>query len=155
MTNRKKPVRHTVSGYKRNNKPVRSYARGNGTSSKTSPKVIKSFIKSEEDRWEQISDGPDYKWVSKENPHITVSANLEEMEPDTDDEDEDYGEDYYKNYLVFPSYDDRGIPDSPETFSEGSSGSLSEARKDAIDLAKKIMKLPIEKIEGFNWDRVF
>jgi hypothetical protein len=154
MTDRKKPVRHNVSSYKRKNKTVKSYSRGNGVAS-TRPKgkVIKSFIKSEADRWEQIADGPDYQWESKENPDITVNANLEEMEPDSDDVG-DYGDDYYKNYLVFPSYKHRGIPSSPEVFSEGSSGSLSEAKKDAIDLAKKIMKLPIEKIERFNWNMV-
>lgn len=153
MTNRKKPVRHTVSGYKRNNKPVRSYARGNGTaSSKPSPKVIKSFTKSEEDRWILEDSGRDYHWRSKENPEITVSVNLEEMENE-DYEDED-GEETSKVYLVFPSRNDRGIPDSPDQYSEGSSGDIDIAKKEAIAMAKRIMKLPIEKIERFNWNMV-
>ena len=156
LTDRKKPIRHNVTSYKRKGRPVRSYSRGNGlASSKPSPKVIKSFLKSEEDRWKEIAYGnPDYQWESKENPAITVSANLEEMEPDSEEEGEEYGPDYFKNYLVFPSYNHRGIPSSPEVFSEGSSGSLKEAEKDALELAHKIMKLPIGKIESFDWDMV-
>lgn len=158
MTDRKKPIRHIVSSYKRKNKTVRSYTRGNGlASSKPKGKIIKSFVKSEEDRWEQIADGPDYQWRSKENPDITVNANKEEQ--DSEELEEEYGDDYDREelgymYLVFPSYNNRGIPNSPEMFSEGTSGSFAEAKKDAIDLAKKIMKLPIEKIESFNWNMV-
>jgi hypothetical protein len=154
MTDRKKPVRHIVSSYKRKNRTVRSYARGNGlASSKPKGKIIKSFIKSEENRWEQIADGPDYQWRSKENPDITVNVNLEEMENDLDYEDED-SPDTYKVYLVFPSHDGRGIPDTPDQYSEGSSGSIESAKKEAIEMAHRIMKHPIEKIERFNWNMV-
>jgi len=158
MTDRKKPVRHIVSSYKRKNKTVRSYARGSGTaSSKPKGKIIKSFVKSEEDRWEQIADGPYYHWRSKENPSITVSVNKEEK--DTDELEEEYGEDYDMAevgymYFVFPSYNNKGIPSSPEIYDEGSSGSFAEAKKDALKLAHKILKLPIEKIESFNWNMV-
>jgi hypothetical protein len=155
LTIRKKPVRHIVSGYKRNNKPVRSYSRGNGTASSTPRgKVIKSFIKSEADRWENTRDNVfGAIWRSKENPDIEVNVNREEKPEDEIEEDTDFEEQGYM-YLVYPSYKDRGIPNSPEVFSDGTSGSISEARKDAIALAKKIMKLPIEKIESFSWNMV-
>jgi len=158
MTDRKKPVRHIVSSYKRKNKTVRSYDRGSGTaSSKPKGKIIKSFVKSDADRWEEIPSSFDYQWRSKENPHITVNVNKEER--DADELEEEYGDDYDNEelgymYLVFPSYDNRGIPSSPEIYDEGSSGSFAEAKKDALKLAHKILKLPIEKIESFNWNMV-
>jgi hypothetical protein len=149
LTDRKKPIRHLVKGYVRNHKPVRSYSRGNGLKE---PKQTPSFMSKpkKKDRWEQISSGPDYQWKSNENPKIMVNVNLEQLEEQ--DENDEWVE--VDTYLVYPAYDHRGIPNSPETFSEGSSGSFSEAKKDAIKLAEKIMKLPIEKIERFDWDMV-
>lgn len=158
MTDRKKPVRHNVSSYRRKNRIVKSYSRGSGVASaKPKGKVIKSFIKSEADRWEKTRDNAfGVVWRSKENPDIEVNINREEKPEDEIEEygdDMDFAEQGYM-YLVYPSNKDRGIPNSPESFSDGTSGSFAEARKDAIELAKKILKLPIYRIEHFDWDMV-
>ena len=156
---RKKPVRHIVHTYKkRDGTVVRQYVKGSGFKSAETLKS-RSYLepKFQSKRWEQIADGPDYQWRSTENPHITVNANKEER--DEDELEEEHGEDYDYGesgfmYLVFPSYDNRGIPSSPDIYDEGSSGSFANAKKDAIEVARKIMKLPIEKIETFNWNMV-
>lgn len=148
---RKTPVTHRVHSYVRDGQVVRSYTRGKGwlSSEKThTRRSIDSYLEPSKKRWEQIADGPDYRWESKQNPKITVNVNKEEME-------DEYSESGKSDvYLVFPSYNHRGIPNTPELFSEGTSGSFEEARKDAIDLARKIMKLPVEKVESFNWNMV-
>jgi hypothetical protein len=154
---RKKPIRHYVRPYNRQDGThVSQHWRGVGSKTKKlkSPKVP-DYLESK--RWEQIADGSDYQWRSTENPSITVNVNKEEQ--DEEELEEEYGEDYNREelgymYLVFPSYDHKGIPNSPEVFSEGTSGSFANAKRDAIDLAEKIMKLPIEKIERFDWEMV-
>jgi hypothetical protein len=147
LTDRKKPVKHEVKSHTKNNKTVRSYSRGSGQSkSKSTPQIMGS--KKPKNRWTQLDS---LHWRSNENKDITVEVNLELL----DEEDDEGGETIEREtYLVFPSHNGSGIPNSPEIFNEGSSGSISEAKKDAVELAKKIMKLPIEKIERFDWDMV-
>jgi len=98
-------------------------------------------------RWTKLDS---LHWRSNENKDITVEVNLETL----DEEDDEGDEVETLTYLVFPARDGSGIPNSPETFSESSSGSLSGAMKEAVALANKIMKLPIEKIERFDWNMV-
>lgn len=146
MTDRKKPIKHEVKSHTKNNKTVRSYSRGSGQSKpKSTPQIMGS--KKPKNRWSKIDS---LHWRSNENKDITVEVNLEFL----DDEDDDGESIERETYLVFPAHNGSGIPNSPETFGEGSSGSISEAKKDAIKLAEKIMKLPIEKIERFDWDMV-
>ncbi len=153
---RKTPVTHRVHSYVRDGKVVRSYTRGKGwlSSEKThTRRPINAYLEPSKKRWVQIADGPDYQWRSTENPEITVNVNLEEMENDLIDYEED-DEATYKVYLVFPSRNGRGIPNSPDQYSEGSSGNMKAAKGEAIEMAKRIMKLPIEKIERFDWEMV-
>jgi len=146
LTDRKKPVKHSVKSHTKNNKTVRSYNRGSGQSkSKSTPQIMGSS--KPKNRWTRIDS---QHWRSNENKDITVDVNLETL----DEQDDDGEEVEVLTYLVFPAVDGRGIPNSPETFSESSEGSLSNALKEAIALANKIMKLPIEKIERFDWDMV-
>jgi hypothetical protein len=146
LTDRKKPVKHEVKSHTKNNKTVRSYSRGSGQSkSKSTPQIMGS--KKPKNRWTQLDS---LHWRSNENKDITIDINLEDLY-----EEDENGEDVETpTYLVFPASNGSGIPNSPETFSESTSGSLSEAKKDAIKLAEKMMKLPIEKLERFDWDMI-
>lgn len=95
-----------------------------------------------EDRWIKEAD----YWQSTEDEDITVHVALET--------DEDEPTEYDQMYLVYPAYQNRGIPFSPAIYSEISYGSLEEAYKYAEEEAKRIMKLPIEKIRKFEWSMI-
>ena len=141
MTDRKKPVKHEVKSHTKNNKTVRSYNRGSGQS-KSTLQIMGS--KKPKNRWTKLDSR---HWRSNENKDITVEISRDYVEEENDDGETVEVEIYY----VYPAYKGKGIPNSPELFSATEWDSPDDG---AIALANKIMKLPIEKIERFDWDMV-
>jgi len=65
MTDRKKPIRHIVNSYKRKNKTVKSYSRGNGTKKS---KIIKSHIREQPaSDLVRMSKATDKQWLDEFN----------------------------------------------------------------------------------------
>jgi len=101
------------------------------------------------DRWEEIDNNKwGAHWVSKEDKRITMNVNLEEMEPFNDEDTPE------QVYLVYPAFNNSGIPNSPDVYGESGYLILEDARESAIITAKKIMKLSIDKITSFDWGMI-
>lgn len=97
-------------------------------------------------RWEEVdNDKWGAHWLSKEDKRVTVNVNLEELEPFNDEDEAE------QSYLVYPALNEIGIPSSPDVYRTSGYLNLEDARDSAIETAKKIMKLRIDRIISFDW----
>jgi len=94
----------------------------------------------DQERWKQEDDET---WRALEDSDITVCCN-EEYDEDNDE----------TIYLVFPAYKNRGIPNSPSTFSVSGWGSEEQAHEYALKEAAKIRELTTDQIRKFKWSMI-
>src|SRR3990167_532300 len=91
------------------------------------------WIKEEEDEWETGETG--YIWTNRKDPRLTVEIHTF-LSDDVDDEG-NIIEDAITMWYIYPAYDDRWLPNSPD---------IQSSEKDALWSAKKYLRMSNDAI---------